>query len=416
MNGGESKQKNKNHTSGACHLKQKGIQSMKSRTLNQSTGVSACLGLALAAAVCTAGLPVQAQLPGKATIITVKTRGAGTGAGQGTWVNAINSIGEVAGWYVDRNNVYHGFIRRLHGKCTDVDARQAGNAASQGTLILGMNSAGATTGYYVDANNVNHGFVRAADGRFTIIDVPIAGTAASQGTIACNVNAAGTVLGVFIDAENNWHYFLRRSNARFTTFDVPDEGAGVSAIGWGYPDELNDAGAATSMYVDGNYVYHGWLRTPDGKVTRIDVPGAGTGPWEGTFTVAINSEGAIAGGFIRPSGNWGSVQGFVSDVHGGVTTIGPPPGMGTVESIDINARGEIVGTCWTWNEDDQSIGEDADAAFSRAPKGAYTVFRLPGAGTGNYQGTFGIAVNAQGWITGTVTDDNFVTWSYVMIP
>ena len=75
-----------------------------------------------------------------------------------------------------------------------------------------------------------------------------------------------------------------------------------------------------------------------------------------------------------------------------------------------------MGTCWKWNEDEQSIGEDADAAFSRAPNGAYTVFRLPGAGTGNYQGTFGIAVNQWGWITGTVTDDNFVNWSYVMIP
>jgi hypothetical protein len=71
-----------------------------------------------------------------------------------------------------------------------------------------------------------------------------------------------------------------------------------------------------------------------------------------------------------------------------------------VMSTDINARGEIVGTCWTWNADDQSVGEGADAAFSRAPNGAYTVFRLPGAGTGSYQGTFGIAVNLQGWITG----------------
>jgi hypothetical protein len=110
------------------------------------------------------------------------------------------------------------------------------------------------------------------------------------------------------------------------------------------------------------------------------------------------------------------VQSFVRDVHGGITTFGPPPGKGTVFSNDINAGGEIVGTCWTWNEDDQSIGEDADAAFSRAPNGTYTVFRLPGAGTGNYQGSYGIAVNQRGWITGTVTDDNFVTWSYVMIP
>ena len=366
----------------------------------------------LCLAVCMLGLGISANAQ-NGHIITVEAPGAGAGAGQGTWVNAINSIGEVAGWYVDGNNVYHGFIRGLGGEVTDVNAWLAGTAAYQGTLIEDINSAGATTGYYVDSNNVNHGFVCARDGRITIFDVPAAGTAAGQGTLGSNINATGTVLGVFIDAEGNWHYFLRRSDARFTTFDAPGEGAGAS-IGWGYPGELNDAGAATSMYGDGNNVLHGWLRTPDGNITRIDAPGAGTASGEGTYTIAINSEGALVGGFIGPGGSWGSVQGFVRDVHGGITTFGPPPGKGTVFSNDINARGEIVGYCWTWNEADQNIG--GDAAFSRAPNGTYTVFSLPGAGTGNYQGSYGIAVNQRGLITGTVTDDNFVTWSYVMTP
>jgi hypothetical protein len=372
--------------------------------------VRACL----CAAICMIwlGVPATAQQP---TVISFGAPGAGTGAGQGTWANAINAIGEVAGWYVDGNNVHHGFIRGLDGEIRSVNAGRAGAAAYQGTLIEGMNSAGATTGYYIDSNNVNHGFVRAPDGRFTIIDVPTAGTAASQGTIASNVNAAGTVLGAFIDAESNWHYFLRGSDARFTTFDAPGEGPGAS-IGWGYPDELNDAGAATSMYTDANNVFHGWLRTPDGIVTRIDVPGAGTGSGEGTFTVAMNWEGAIVGGFIGPGGSWGTVQGFLRHVHGGITTFEPPPGKGTVFSNDINANGEIVGTCWTWNEAGQSVGADADKAFFRTPNGAYAVLSLPGAGTGNYQGSYGVAVNPRGWITGTVTDDNSVNWSYVMIP
>jgi len=348
-------------------------------------------------------------------VITFNVSGAGTQAYQGTYVNAINSIGEVAGWYIDGNNAYHGFIRKVDGEIITVDDPQAQNAAYLGTTLEGMNAWGATTGFYVDANNVYRGFVRFPDGKFKTINVPSAGTGQWQGTIASNINLWGAILGIFIDAEGNEHYFLLDTSDSFHTFDAPDEGAGVLALGWGYPDELNDAGAATSMFIDGNSVFHGWLRTPDGKVTRIDVPGAGTGPGEGTFTVAMN-EGAIVGGFIGPGGNFGSVQGFVRDVHGGITTFGPPRGWGTVQSNDINALGEIVGTCWTWNENDQSVGVDADHAFSRAPNGAYTVFSLPGAGTGNYQGSYGVAVNPQGWITGQVTDANFVTWSFVKLP
>jgi hypothetical protein len=161
------------------------------------------------------------------------------------------------------------------------------------------------------------------------------------------------------------------------------------------------------MFLDANYVFHGWLRTPDGKVTRIDVPGAGTSSGEGTYTVAINSEGIIVGGFIGQGDSWASgLQGFLRDVHGWITTFEPPPGKGSVASYDIADTGEIAGTCW---------GPGLDA-FSRAPEGTYTVFSLPGAGTGPSQGTYGIAVNQEGWIAGYVTDKNSVTWSFVMIP
>jgi hypothetical protein len=344
----------------------------------------------------------------KPTTITFKAPGAGTGAGQGTYVNAISSTGEVAGWYIDGNEVYHGFIRRVDGEIIKVNAFRAGTAAYQGTLIEGMNAAGATTGYYVDLNNVNHGFLRDPHGRLMTIDVPAAGRAAYQGTIACNVNLAGTVLGIFSDPENNWHYFLRSLGGKYTVFDPPDSDVGLSALGWGYPDELNDAGAAASMFLDANDVLHGWLRTPDGEITRIDVPAAGTASGEGTYTVSITSAGAIVGGYIEPGGSWAYAQGFLSGVHGGITTFGPPLGKTSVESNDMNASSEIVGTCWSPN------GEDF--AFSRSPNGTYTVFSLPGAGTGNYQGTYGIAVNPQGWIAGYVINADFAAWSFVMIP
>ena len=48
---------------------------MKIKTSNQSAGVSACVGLALAAAVCTTSLPVQAALPDVTADYTIQTIG-----------------------------------------------------------------------------------------------------------------------------------------------------------------------------------------------------------------------------------------------------------------------------------------------------------------------------------------------------
>ncbi|HXY01240.1 MAG TPA: hypothetical protein VEI54_09990, partial [Candidatus Limnocylindrales bacterium] len=357
----------------------------------------------------------QPQLSHK--VITFSVPGAGTGANQGTYVDRIVDSGAVTGWYIDSNNVYHGFIRTPDGVITKVDAPGALNAPGLGTIPEGMNWEGVTTGYYTDSNGVYHAYLRSPDGAFANVDVPTAGTGQGQGTIPCSINARGTVLGVFIDANNNGHYFLRSLFGRFTTFDAPDEGAGVMGLSTGeLQDALSDAGAAIGMFVDLNFVMHGWLRTPDGKITRIDAPGAGTGAWEGTYAVAVNEKGTVSGGFVPQGKSWGNIQGFVRDVHGTITTFAPPQGWGSVQSNTMNAWGEIAGTCWTWDENNESVAAYADHAFSRAPNGTYTVFRLPGAGTGNFQGTYAMDINDRGWIAGTVTDDNSVTWSYIMIP
>jgi len=49
-------------------------------------------------------------------------------------------------------------------------------------------------------------------------------------------------------------------------------------------------------------VLHGFQRTTAGKFTTFDVPGAGTGAWQGTMPISISSEGAITGWYIDASG------------------------------------------------------------------------------------------------------------------
>ena len=50
-----------------------------------------------------------------------------------------------------------------HSKFITFDAPGAGTGAGQGTFPITINTAGAITGFYIDANNVSHGFVRPAD-------------------------------------------------------------------------------------------------------------------------------------------------------------------------------------------------------------------------------------------------------------
>jgi hypothetical protein len=61
-------------------------------------------------------------------------------------------------------------------------------------------------------------------------------------------------------------------------------------------------GAITSYYVDAGYVCHGFERARDDRITRFDVPGAGTGAWQGTFPVTNNAEGAITGHYVEADG------------------------------------------------------------------------------------------------------------------
>ena len=75
-------------------------------------------------------------------IITFDAPGAGTGAGQGTQPNAVNSAGVVAGWYLDDNNVWYGFLRTPDGKIITFSAPGAGTGTYQGSGGWGITPAG----------------------------------------------------------------------------------------------------------------------------------------------------------------------------------------------------------------------------------------------------------------------------------
>jgi hypothetical protein len=346
----------------------------------------------------------QAEPQWKHKIITFDVLGAGTGAYQGTTPQAINPAGAITGYYTDANNVAHGFLRTPHGKFTTFDAPGAGTGSGQGTFPPSMNWEGAITGWYLDGANVYHGFLRAPDGTITTFDCPRAGNGAYQGTGGENINAAGWIAGDCEDASNVDHGLLRAPDGTITTYDAP--GAGTGAGQAPFPETfyastrqgrsreatLTRATWSTASFAilttpsrrsmvqaqlapspeasirRGRLVillgrercHHGLLRAPDGSLTTIDVRGAGTGAYQGTFATNLNPATAITG--------------YYTDA------------------------------------------KNVNHGFLRAPDGTITTFEAPGAGKGSGQGTVPYCNNREGAITGWYLDENNLSHGFLWIP
>jgi hypothetical protein len=102
----------------------------------------------------------------------------------GTYPEAINSTGQVAGNWDDSISI-HGFVRDPDGKITTIDAPGA-----QSTSVVGIDARGQVAGNFYDTVGRSHGFVREPDGTFTIIDAP-----GATNTFVVAINSRGEVIG-----------------------------------------------------------------------------------------------------------------------------------------------------------------------------------------------------------------------------
>jgi len=378
----------------------------------------------LCLAVCMLGLGVSAtaQWP---PIITINPPGVGTTAGLGTQGPGINPQGAVTGFFSDSNNVMHGFLRDPWGAITTFDAPGAGNESvvpgyqgtpggvmgGQGTYPWSINPAGAITGGYADESNVFHGFLRTPDGKFISFDAPskYVGTGEGQGTMPANINRSGVIWGTATDSNGVSHGFLRTPDGKFTMVDAPHAG---DASGQGTSGEaascINTAGAVTGTYVDSESVAHGFVRTPDGKITEFDVPGAGTGAGQGTYSWSINDAGAVTAEYVDADGVG---HGYVRALDGTITTFDVPyagtgAGQGTIGE-GINAAGVVIGN--------YIDGSGVNHGFARAPNGNLMYLDAPGAGTGSGQGTIPLTNNPADAITGVYVDGGGVLHGFLRI-
>jgi hypothetical protein len=102
--------------------------------------------------------------------------------------------------------VNHGFLLDKHGAVTTFDAPDGGTGFNQGTLPWAINTAGEVAGFYVDGADVTHGFVRDKHGAIAEFDVPD-GTMFPWASIAPN----GAVVGPYFDSTNAVHGFVREA-------------------------------------------------------------------------------------------------------------------------------------------------------------------------------------------------------------
>jgi hypothetical protein len=348
-------------------------------------------------------------------IITFDAPGAGTGSGQGTGCFAftdcsvlLNNFGAVTGYYLDANNVFHGFVRSPEGKFTTFDAPGADTTAGDfnGTLPNAINDAGAITGVYYDVNSVGHGFVRSPEGAFATFDAP--GANGLSNPIALNLE--GAVVGYYFNQNDTFAAFLRRPDGTFVTWGGPDASSSGAF-------NINIFGTVAGHYQDNSSVIHGFLRSPQGKLTTFEAPGAGTGSGQGTgspgTSVGLNALGTTAGYYV--DANY-VVHGYLRSPAGEFTTFDAPgegpAGVGCYSdcSVGLNDWGAVTGSFLDAN--------NVIHGFVRGPGGTFTIFDAPGADTtsGSYSGTLAVSINDEGVIAGYYVDANNVSHGFLRLP
>lgn len=142
-----------------------------------------------------------------------------------------------------------------------------------------------------------------------------------------------------------------------------------------------------------------------GTLITFDAPGAGTGPFQGTFAFSINPAEAIAGTYQDPSGVY---HGYLRAADGTIIESNQAACSGGAPGASINPAEAIIGFCIDAN----NVGH----GFVRTRDGRITWFDAPGAGTGSGQGTvisYISGINPAGTITGTYLDASNVRHDYV---
>jgi len=191
----------------------------------------------------------------------------------------IDNLGNVAGTILTQYDFFECYVRMSDGTITLFTGPHGFECEVTGIVN------GTVTGFY-GAPSGYAGFLRAPDGTFTVFlqNVQVAGV---------YLNKSGTAAGAFNfpGGSGSMEGFIRATDGVLDYFTVPGS-VPLNVRG------INDSGAVAGFWAtDLEYSSgsHGFQRFADGTISTFDAPGAGTGPFQGTYPYAINNAGAIAG-------------------------------------------------------------------------------------------------------------------------
>jgi hypothetical protein len=287
------------------------------------------------------------------------------------------------------------------GTLIEFDAPNAGTVNSPecapycGTFAYANNDLGVIVGSYSDTNIVPHGFLRAPNGQITSFDAPGAGLGygLDQGTVASSINDLGAVTGQFQDPSYVFHGFVRFPNGSFTTFEEPD--AGTEAGQGTFPSDINLLGTIAGIYYDQSNAIHSFVRSPSNQFTSFAPTGSVN--TQVCSSTCLNLNGTVTGFYADSSG---VAHGFVREANGTITSF-DAPAPATLTTIvtqpkSINPSGVIAGFFV-----DSAFGLHG---FLRDPDGSFTTLDDPDGGAGAFQGTIPLSINLEGATTGQFID------------
>ena len=235
-----------------------------------------------------------------------------------TNAQGINAGGDIVGWYVDANSIFHGFLLR-DDVFTTIDYPGA-----VFTDARGIGPGGEIVGTYRLPSEpaVNfHGYLLTRRGEFVPLDYP-----GHINTIAQRILPDGTILGCRHDgdlmATMRGVLIGRSGHDEIEAFASMHNGA--------TPDLRRIAGLYTNMTANRTEGYV----IDDGVFTPLLVPGSDlTAAWD------VNPAGEVVGVFRDATGL--QLHGFLRTADEYVSI--DVPGATATRAFGINARGEIVG-------------------------------------------------------------------------
>lgn len=237
-----------------------------------------------------------------------------------------------------------------------------------------------------------------------VFDAPGAATVSSPacapdcGTMPFANNDLGVIVGFYTDQNIVPHAFLRKPDGDILSFDAPGAGLGYGLDQGTVAFSINNLGVIAGQYQDSNYVFHGFIRYPDGSFTTYDAPGAGTGAYQGTYPCEINLEGETAG--VIYDGN-NVAHGFVRSPSGKFTSFDPPGSVNTYpcsQADGLNDWGAVTGYYLD--------AANTFHSFVRWPDGTIAEFDGPNHMVGGYLGTIALSIDDLGVIGGYYHDNN----------